>query len=154
MTADQTSRRTTDSVAVSRHADRYSRAMTQAVESVEIAVAGDPARVRDTIAGALLARGFTVSWPDQWNGVATKGSRGRQLILGALAVYFEVNLNVFVVDDTTTLRLSRPSTGISGGMAGRMRAHKQFTTLAAEVTEVFRANGVLISPAAPPPATG
>jgi hypothetical protein len=124
--------------------------MTQAVESVEIAVAGDPAKARDTVAGALVARGFKVSWPDQWNGVASKGSRTKQMFLGALAVYFEVNLTVYVVDNATMLRISRPSTGISGGLAGKMRAHKQFTTLAAEVTEVFRANGVLLAPPVPP----
>jgi hypothetical protein len=34
--------------------------MTAPADSVDIAVAGDPARARDTIAGALAARGFAL----------------------------------------------------------------------------------------------
>jgi hypothetical protein len=123
--------------------------MTAPADSVDIAVAGDPARARDTIAGALAARGFAVTWSDDWNGLATRGSKTKQLVLGTFALYLEVSVTVFSVDNAVIVRLSRPSTGMTGGLAGRAKARKQFASLTAEVTEVLRANGVLI----PPPAT-
>ncbi len=118
--------------------------MVELVDSVDIGVAGDPARARETVAGALDARGFTLNWSDQWNGVATKGSRGKQAVLGTFALYLEVHINVFAMDGSTIVRLARPSTGMTGGLAGRAKARNQFTSLVAELTEIFRANGVLL----------
>ena len=100
--------------------------------------------------GALTARGFAVSWSDEWNGLAAKGSKGKQLVFGAMAMRFEVNLNVFVDNGVTIVRMSRPSTGMSGGLAGRARARNQFASLTTEVTGVFQANGVLLPPPVPP----
>ena len=122
--------------------------MTAPIDQVDIAVAGNPALARDTVANALSTRGFTLAWSDDWNGVATKGSKTKQAWLGALALYLEVNINVGVVNGTTVVRLSRPSTGISGGLVGRQKARAQFQSLTTEVTGVFRDHGVLL----PPPA--
>jgi hypothetical protein len=126
----------------------YSLAMADPIESLDINVAGDAGRARETVASALEARGFKVVWTDAWNGTATKGSKTKQAILGALATYFEVWINVFAADGSAVIHLSRPSTGISGGLAGRARAKKQFASLGAELSGVFQANGVLL----PPPA--
>ena len=71
--------------------------MTAPIDQVDIAVAGNPALARDTVANALSTRGFTLAWSDDWNGVATKGSKTKQAWLGALALYLEVNINVGVV---------------------------------------------------------
>lgn len=120
--------------------------MADPIESVDINVAGDAARARETVAAALEARGFKVTWTDPWNGTATKGSKTKQAILGALATYFEVWINVFAANESAVIHLSRPSTGISGGLAGRARAKKQFASLAAELSGVFQANGVLLPP--------
>jgi hypothetical protein len=120
--------------------------MTAPADSVDIAVAGDPARARDTIAGALAARGFALSWSDDWNGLATRGSKTKQVFLGTFALYLEVAVSVFVANGNVIVRLSRPSTGMTGGLAGRAKARNQFASLTTEVTEVFRANGVLLPP--------
>jgi hypothetical protein len=120
--------------------------MTAPADSVDIAVAGDPARARDTIAGALAARGFALSWSDDWNGLATRGSKTKQVFLGTFALYLEVAVSVFAANGNVIVRLSRPSTGMTGGLAGRAKARNQFASLTTEVTEVFRANGVLLPP--------
>jgi hypothetical protein len=120
--------------------------MTAPADSVDIAVAGDPARARDTIAGALAARGFALSWSDDWNGLATRGSKTKQVFLGTFALYLEVAVSVFAANGNVIVRLSRPSTGMTGGLAGRAKARNQFASLTTEVTEVFRANAVLLPP--------
>jgi hypothetical protein len=114
-------------------------------DAADIGVTGDPTRARDTVAEALTARGFTLTWTDEWNGVAAKGSRTKQLIFGAFAMYFEVGVSVFAVNGASVVRLTRPSTGVTGGLAGRAQARKQFTTLTAELTEVYRTAGVLLA---------
>ncbi len=126
--------------------------MTTPAESADISVAGVPDLARDTAAAALAARGFTLTWSDPWTGLASKGSRGKQMVFGAFAMHFEVGITVFAVDGATVVRLTRPSTRVTGGLAGRARARKLFSTLTAELVEVFRANGVLLAPPGPMPA--
>jgi hypothetical protein len=115
-----------------------------AVESRDLPVVGDPALARGTVINALAGRGFAITWADEWNGTATKGSKAMQVLFGAFALRLEYGVNVFTADDgTTVVRLSRPSTGVTGGLIGRSKATTRFRELADEVTEVFRANGVL-----------
>jgi hypothetical protein len=124
--------------------------MSDPAHSIAISVAGEPTLARDTAAGALTARGFKLTWSDPWNGIATKGSRGKQLMLGAFAPYFEVGVSVYSADNATIVQLTRPAASIAGGAAGRVRVKNQFSSLAAELSEVFRSNGVLLAPPAAP----
>ena len=117
--------------------------MTAPADQTEIAVTGDAAKARDTVAGALTAQGFQLTWNDDWNGVASKGSKKKQMLLGAFAQYFEVGIAVFAVDGGSVVRLTRPSAGLSGGVAGRQRAVNQFSKLSKEMRETFGAAGVL-----------
>jgi len=119
------------------------------IDSADIRVAGDPTLVRDTAANALIARGFAITWSDTWTGVATKGSRGKQAVFGTFAQYLEVGISVYAADGASVLHLSRPSTGVSSGLAGRAKARNNFAALTAELTEVFRHNGVLIATTPP-----
>ncbi|MHA3703381.1 hypothetical protein ACXR2U_14480 [Jatrophihabitans sp. YIM 134969] len=117
--------------------------MTAPADITDIAVTGDPSRARDTVAEALAAQGFTLTWTDDWNGVATRGSKKKQMLLGAFAQYFEVGIAVFGVDGGSVVRLTRPSAGVSGGLAGRQRAVNQFGKLGKDMRQTFAAAGVL-----------
>jgi hypothetical protein len=130
--------------------------VAEPIDFVDITVAGDPTLARDTAAGALAARGFTMVWTDTWTGVATKGSKGKQAIFGSFAQYLEIGISVYAANSgaenaasATIVHLTRPSTGMSGGLAGRAKARKNFATLSTELGEVFRANGVFIGATAP-----
>jgi hypothetical protein len=123
--------------------------VAEPIDSADITVAGDPALARDTAANALIARGFAVTWSDPWTGVATKGSKGKRAVFGAFTPYLEVGISVHSAENGSVVALSRPSTGMTGGLAGRAKARKNFATLTAEVTEVFRVNGVLIGSTPP-----
>lgn len=116
------------------------------MDTADLAIVGDPSRARDTVAAALIDRGFRLVWTEPWSGVATKGSRTKQAVLGAFAVYFEVRFSVFVAENVTVVRLSRPSSGFTGGWVGRAKAKNQFTSLVGELAGTFQGNGVLLSP--------
>jgi hypothetical protein len=127
--------------------------MAEPADTRDIAVLGDPARARDTVAAALTARKFKLAWGDAWTGTATKGSRAKQIFLGALAPHIVLGLSVISTDAGTVVRITRAPTGISGGLAGRARSKRQFASVVDEVTRYFGANGVLQAPGAagPPP---
>jgi hypothetical protein len=74
------------------------------------------------------------------------------MIFGAFATYFEIQLSLIAGNGGTTVRIARPSTGISGGLAGRARAKRQFESLIGEITAYFQSSGVLQQ--APQPPTG
>jgi hypothetical protein len=117
--------------------------VTAPAETIEIAVTGDPVPARNTVAQSLEAQKFTVTWQDEWNGTATRGSKKKQMVLGAFAQYFEVGIAVFAVEGGSVVRLTRPSAGLSGGVAGRQRAVNQFRKLGEETRATFAAAGVL-----------
>jgi hypothetical protein len=115
----------------------------------EIVVSGEPARARSTAVEALESRGFALTWTDEWACTAETGTRGRQLLLGGFAPHVQVGLSLHAVDVGSVVRLTRASTGMSGGLMGRAKAVKQFDRVAGDLSAVFSAAGVLISP---PPA--
>lgn len=117
--------------------------MTAPADSSDIAVTGDATRARDTVANALTQQGFALTWADDWNGTASKGSKTKQRLLGAFAQYFEVGIAVFAVDGGAVVRITRPSAGLSGGLAGRQRAVNQFGNLDRDLRAAFAGAGVL-----------
>jgi hypothetical protein len=124
--------------------------MDNPADSLELAVLGDPSRARDTVAAALAARGFSLVWSDPWTATATKGKRAVQFLLGAFAPHFVVEVSVFsrttAAGAETIVRLARPSAGITGGLLAVVRVRRQFSSLGAEVREIFRNSGVLREP--------
>lgn len=118
--------------------------MTEAVESREIAVAGDPTRARASVMQALESRGFTVVWQDDWSATAEKGSKGRQMLLGGFAPHLQVGISLHAIEQGTVVRLIRPSTGISGGLMARAKSVKQFNGIADDLLAAFRQAGVLL----------
>ena len=119
--------------------------MPAPADAREIVVSGEPTRARATAVAALESRGFALTWTDEWSGTAEKGTRGRQLLLGGFAPHLRVGVSLHAVDVGTVVRLTRPSTGVSGGLRGRAKAVKQFDGVARELTAAFGAAGVLIS---------
>jgi len=118
--------------------------MAEPGDTREIAVAGEPARARATVAQALESRGFTVSWQDEWSGMAEKGSKGKQLVLGGFAPHLQVGISLHAVDQGLIVRLTRPSSGVSGGLMGRAKAVKQFNGVADDLVAAFHEAGVLL----------
>jgi len=118
--------------------------MAEPVDSREIAVTGDPATARATAVQALESRGFTFTWQDEWSGTAEKGSKGKQMVLGGFAPHLQVGISLHAIDQGTVVRLTRPSSGVSGGLMGRAKAVKQFNGVADDLHAAFGHAGVLL----------
>jgi hypothetical protein len=111
---------------------------------IDFIVTGEPATAKATVERALVDRTFVVSWDDQWTGTARRGSKILNIFGGALAQYFKVGINIMSTDaGLTTVRISRESSGMSGGAIGVTRTNKNMDSLREELRATFSAAGVL-----------
>lgn len=113
---------------------------------VDLVVAGDPTRACATVAHEMTARGFRLSWADNWNAVAERGSKAGNVALGAVAQYFKVGVRVMSTGDGNSIvRLESLSSGWIGGAIGAHRSKANFGRLRDELWRTFYAAGVLVA---------
>ena len=116
-----------------------------AVKYVDFKVTGDPTMARATAERALADRKFKITWTDDWSGVAERGNKVANLIVGALAQYFKVGLSLMSTGPTQTIvRVERLSSGWAGGAIGASRTTRNFSNLKSELEATFAQAGVLI----------
>lgn len=112
----------------------------------EFTLRGDAERAKQTAIEAFESRGFAFTWIDAWTGRATKGSKGANIMLGALAQYFELEVSVRSVDaEQSVVRIGTLSSGWMGGAIGASRTKKNFVSLRDELGATFDAAGVLVA---------
>ena len=117
------------------------------MEYFDLQLSGDPARARATAQQALESRKFKLTWSDDWTATAERGNKVANVLAGALAQYFKVEIAVRSVpeSDASVVRISRGSRGFMGGAIGVARTNKNMATLFAELQATFSAAGVLQS---------
>ncbi|HUE57971.1 MAG TPA: hypothetical protein VMO88_00175 [Acidimicrobiales bacterium] len=116
-----------------------------AVKYVDFKVTGDPTMARATAERALADRKFKITWTDDWSGLAERGNKVANLIVGALAQYFKVGLSLMSAGPTETIvRVERLSSGWAGGAIGASRTTRNFSNLKSELEATFAQAGVLI----------
>lgn len=122
------------------------------MEYFEMQLTGDPARAKATVQDALEARKFKVRWTDEWAGSAERGNKVANVLAGALAQYFLVEVAIGSIPESTAslVRVSRGSRGYMGGAIGVSRTNKNMRTLFDELQATFSAAGVLQSATAAP----
>ena len=115
------------------------------MDVVEFFLVGDPTRAKATVAQALEARKFKVKWSGEWDATAERGNKIANVLLGAMAQYFKVDVNVrSAADGSSIVRIQKSSSGWMGGAIGAVRTKKNFESLHAELDSTFRAAGVLV----------
>jgi anti-sigma-K factor RskA len=116
-------------------------------KSVSFTVMGDAVRARATAEQALEAKRFRITWSDEWNAVAERGSKVANALAGAAAQYMKllVSLQRGDTPDHTVIRLEKGSSGAMGGAIGVSRTRKNLLTLRDELAATFQAAGVLVS---------
>jgi hypothetical protein len=113
---------------------------------VDLVVTGDPSRARATVAQEMAARGFRLTWADEWTAVAERGSKGANVALGALAQYFKVGLRVMSAGTGNSIvRLETLSSGWMGGAIGAHRTTTNFDRLRDDLWRTFYDAGVLVT---------
>lgn len=115
------------------------------MNTVDFIVAGDATRAKLTVVQALEMRKFKLTWASEWDAVAERGNKVANVLLGAFAQYFKVEVLVrSAPDGNGIIRLVKSSKGYMGGAIGAHRTTKNFDALAAELEAAFRAAGVLV----------
>lgn len=110
-----------------------------AANGIDFVVTGDPVAVRATVEQALTSRGFSLMWQDDSTGIAERGSRVANVLIGALAQYFEVGVRIVAGQPGKTLvRIEPLSSGWSGGIGGVARTRRNIESLGAELEAIFR----------------
>jgi hypothetical protein len=113
---------------------------------VTFTVVGDATRARATVAAALEARKFGVTWTDDWHAVAERGSKVANALAGAAAQYMKVLVSLEQGEDPghTVIRVQKGSSGAMGGVIGVSRTTKNLLTLRDQLSETFQSAGVLV----------
>ena len=128
-----------------RHDRRREWGGEVALKYIDFRVTGDPAMARATVERALTERGFKISWTDDWSGVAERGNKVANVLVGALAQYFKVGLRLMSEGQAqTVVRIERLSSGWAGGFIGASRTNRNFSNLKSELGATFAGAGVLV----------
>ena len=114
------------------------------MQAVEFLVNGDPSVARNTAAGILGADGFTIGWTSDWAGEAVKGSTAGNVLLGAFAQKFVVDLSVSSVGNgQSVIRFDRKNRGWAGGAIGMRRVTNNMNKLRDQFTQAMTQSGML-----------
>lgn len=110
----------------------------------DILVKSSIENVQDLVQHAFAANGFKVEWAMPTKGKAEKGSKGANLMLGALAQYYGVDFEIATNPNGAVLRLIKSNTGWAGGYLGARKVEKQFQQLGDTIAAWFQQQGVLL----------
>jgi hypothetical protein len=114
------------------------------MQAVEFVINGDPAVARNTAVGILNADGFTINWTSDWAGEAVKGNTTANVLLGALAQKFVVDLSVTSVGNgQSVIRFDRKNSGWMGGAIGAKRVSNNMKRLRDQFGQAMTQNGML-----------
>ena len=110
----------------------------------DIQVKGAVENVQNLVQHAFGANGFKVQWDGPTKGKAEKGSKGANLMLGALSQYYGVDFEIAPSPNGAVLRLVKSNTGWAGGYLGARKVEKQFQQLGDTLAAWFQHQGVLL----------
>jgi len=110
----------------------------------DIQVKGSVENVQNLVQHAFGANGFQVQWDGPTKGKAEKGSKGANLMLGALSQYYGVDFEIAPNPNGAVLRLVKSNTGWAGGYLGARKVEKQFRQLGDTLAAWFQQQGVLL----------
>jgi hypothetical protein len=109
----------------------------------DITVKAPVANVQNLVQQAFVANGFGVKWENPTKGLAEKGSKGANIMLGVLAQYYGIQFEIHPQGEASTLRLHKENTGWVGGYFGARKVEKQFDQVSDTLASWFNQQGIL-----------
>src|SRR2546425_7651403 len=109
----------------------------------DIQVKGSVENVQNLVQHAFGANGFQIKWDGPTKGKAEKGSKGANLMLGALSQYYGVDFEIAPNPNGALLRLVKSNTGWAGGYLDDRKEVKQFRQLRDTLAGWFQPQGGL-----------
>jgi hypothetical protein len=120
---------------------------------IDFLVTGDPVAARTTTEATLFEQKFRLTWQDDWNASAERGSEGGNFLLGGLVTYLKLGLHIMsIAEDQFIVRLEAESSGNYVGQSawvgesmGKRHMDDEFETLRSVLESAFTAAGTLRS---------
>ena len=114
---------------------------------IDSLVTGDPAAARITTEATLFEQQFQLTWHDDWNATAERGSKSGNFLLGGLVKYLKLGLHVMSIgDDQFLVRLEAESPGeLCRESMGKRNMDDEFETLRSVLESAFTTAGTLRS---------
>lgn len=114
-------------------------------DAVRLHVSGPPEKARAVLEEALSAQGFRFTWQNEGRGVVEKGSRGKAMLLGALAIHYKYVAEVAPEQDgSVVVALTLATSGVSGGAIGYKKVRSMLDELKGHLTQAYQQNGSLL----------
>lgn len=109
----------------------------------DIFVNGSMENVRQAVLQAFEHNQFRVQWSSETAGKAVKGSKGKNIALGAFAQYYEMDFQIMAVaDGSLALRLVQSNTGMAGGILGAVKVKRQYEDIVNGLSGYFQSQGI------------
>ena len=104
-----------------------------------------PGEIQTPVQQAFSVNGFTVQMVTASAGRAEKGSKGANVLLGALATHHVIDFEIHPFPPQGgVLRLIKTGSGASGGLLGMRKANKEFEKLVEVMAGFFQQHGLLL----------
>ena len=118
---------------------------------IDFFVTGDPVAARTTVESALFEEHFQLTWQDDWNASAERGSKGANFLLEGLVMYLKLGMHIMTVgDDQIVVRLQAESSGnyVSqsawvGESIAKHQMNDELVTLRSVLESAFTSAGIL-----------
>ena len=108
----------------------------------DIIVISPLAEMQNLIQGAFYYNGYTIVWFDHSRGKAMKGSKGANVVAGALAQYYEYDFQIIPISATeSSIRLIKTYSGWWGGIIGASSVDEQYYYLTNVLCDYFHRQG-------------
>lgn len=114
-------------------------------DSVRLHVAGPPEQARATLEQALTAQGFRFTWQNDGRGVVEKGTKGKAMLLGALAIHYKYVAEIAPQPDGSVgVGLTLATSGVSGGAVGYAKVRSKLDELRGVLAQAYQSGGTLL----------
>jgi hypothetical protein len=109
----------------------------------DVLVTGQFETVQQMVQQLFWQQGFNVVWQDGYNGKATKGDKGMNVIGGAFAQYYEIDFQIFSSPETGMgVRVFKSNIGGWGGVAGVAMVGEEYDNIINFLTNYFQTYGM------------
>jgi hypothetical protein len=112
------------------------------VEYTDILVSSPIEDVKEMVQQVFQQNGFKVQWSSEYDGKASRGSKGKNIAFGGFAQYHEIDFRITPApDEIVTVRLIKSTGGWTGGLLGRRKVKKQYEKIVKMLSDHFSSIG-------------
>lgn len=104
----------------------------------DLIVDGPFQNVQQMLQNFFYHNGFRIIWHNPYYGIAERGSKGLNVVGGALAQYYEIQFQLIVMpDQSICVRLFKGNFGALGGVIGIAMVEKQYQEIIDNLSYYF-----------------